>query len=278
MRARAAAREAAAALDKAGITDAAFEGEFLVRQATGMTRAAFFADPELSPAEREAVERLLERRLQREPAAYIAGKREFFGLEFELSPAVLVPRPETELLVEGVIAELQRNEGAKVVDIGTGSGCIAVSVARHVPAARVVATDISGDALSVAQRNARRHSAAIQFVRADLAAAIGHADVVVANLPYIPSDEVAELEPEVRFWEPAVALDGGGDGLALVRRLIDDCAKRLRPRLLGLEVGFGQAQAAAEYASSAGAVAEITRDLAGIERHVWCRWGTANEG
>src|SRR5690606_27487613 len=122
--------------------------------------------------------------------------------------------------------------------------------------ARVVATDISGDALSVAQRNARKHGAAIQFVRADLTAAIGHADVVVANLPYIPTDEVAELEPEVRFWEPAVALDGGGDGLALVRRLIDDCAKRLRPRLLGLEVGFGQAQAATEYARSAGAVAE----------------------
>ncbi|MGE5595245.1 MAG: peptide chain release factor N(5)-glutamine methyltransferase [Hyphomicrobiales bacterium] len=271
MKARAAARKAAAELAQRGVPDPEFEGEYLVRQAAGLSRERYFTDPELpGPAQTRLME-LLARRLAREPAAYIAGAREFYGLEFEMTPDVLVPRPETELLVEIGIAEAKRPE-TFVVDVGTGSGCIATAVAVHAPGAFVAATDVSVAALQVARRNAARHGATVRFAAGDLAACIGRADVVLANLPYIPSGEVAELEPEVRFWEPAVALDGGPDGLALVRRLIDDCASRLRPRLLALEVGYGQAQAVAAYARERGAQVELVKDLAGIDREVCCRW------
>lgn len=271
MRARAAARAAAAELARAGIPEAQFEAEFLLRQAAGLSRARYFTDPDLDPAAEDAFAHLVARRLNREPAAYLAGSREFYGLEFDLSPAVLVPRPETELLVEIALREAG-GAPCLVVDIGTGSGCIAVAVARNAPAARVVAVDRSRDALFVARRNARKHAVVVGFAVSDLASAIGRADVVLANLPYIPSGEVAELEPEVAFWEPAIALDGGADGLALVRRLIDDCALRLRPRLLALEVGYGQAGATAQWARDRGAIVEVHHDLAGIEREVCCRW------
>lgn len=271
MRARAAAREVAAELARNHIPDPEFEAEYLVRLAAGLSRARYFADPELSAEAQERLAELIERRLQREPAAYIAKSKEFFGLEFEVGPGVLVPRPETELLVEAVLRE-PGLPGSTIVDVGTGSGCIAVVLARRAPEARVVAVDVSADAITVARRNARRHGAPVEFVIGDLATAIGSAELVVANLPYIPSAEVAELEPEVRYWEPAVALDGGPDGLALVRRLIDDCAKRLQPQLLALEVGFGQAATVADYAASQGARVEIQKDLAGIDRHVLCRW------
>ena len=271
MRARAAARHAAAELARNNIPDPEFEAEYLVRQAAGLSRAQYFADPELSAEAKDRLAELLERRLKREPAAYIAKQKEFFGLEFEVGPDVLVPRPETELLVEAVLREPGLS-GSTIVDIGTGSGCIAVVLALRAPEARVVAVDVSADAIAVARRNAERHGAHVEFVVGDLATAIGAVDIVVANLPYIPSAEVAELEPEVRYWEPVVALDGGPDGLALVRRLIDDCAERLRPRLLALEVGFGQAAAVAEYAASRRATVEIRKDLAGIDRHVLCRW------
>ncbi|MCK9519841.1 MAG: peptide chain release factor N(5)-glutamine methyltransferase [Dehalococcoidia bacterium] len=271
MRARAAARAAAAELAREGIPDPEFEAEYLVRQAAGLTRAQYFADVELPASAQARLRELLDRRLQREPAAYIAGTREFYGLDFDVGPGVLVPRPETELLVDAVLRECGPG-GATIIDAGTGSGCIAVTVALRAPGAYVVGVDVSGDALRVARRNARRHGAAVAFVRGDLATAIRAADIVAANLPYIPSEEVVELEPEVRYWEPAVALDGGPDGTVLIRRLIDDCSTRLRPRLLALEVGFGQAGDVAAYAAANGARVEVAKDLAGIDRHVLCRW------
>ncbi|MCC7364307.1 MAG: peptide chain release factor N(5)-glutamine methyltransferase [Dehalococcoidia bacterium] len=270
MRAKAAARAAAAELARAGVPDPAFESEYLVRFAAGLTRARYFLDEELTAAQTAAVRAALDRRLTREPAAYITGEREFHGLAFEMTPDVLVPRPETELLVDLALREAR--DGEWVADIGTGSACVATAIAHERPALRVAGFEVSRAALDVAARNVRRQDAGVRLVCADLATALRHASVVVANLPYIPSEEVAALEPEVQHWEPAIALDGGADGLVLVRRLIDECATRLRPRLLALEIGFGQATATAAYAESRGATTEIHRDLAGIDRVVCCRW------
>lgn len=260
-------------LEEAGITDAAFESEYLVRLATGFSRAAFFAGAALESGAAARYDDLLARRACREPAAYIAGEREFFGLAFAVTPAVLIPRPETELLVETALAELPADgNSTTVADIGTGSGCIAIAIAHARPGLTVVATDRSAAALDIARGNGRRHNAQVEWLRADLAAPISRADIVVANLPYIPFSKIASLEPEVREWEPRMALDGGPDGLALIRRLIADCAARLRPRLLALEVAAGEANAVASIGRQAGATVDVRRDLAGIERMVCARW------
>jgi release factor glutamine methyltransferase len=184
---------------------------------------------------------------------------------------VLIPRPETELLVEIALDELKTAPDSIVVDVGTGSGAVAIAIAANAPAS-VVATDVSTGALTLARRNAHSNGVPVQFLRSNLATAIGHADVVVANLPYIPTREIPQLQPEVRDWEPRIALDGGVDGLDLVRVLIADCAKRLHPRLLALEVALGEAGAVACLGRSLGAHAEILNDLAGIERVVCLRW------
>jgi release factor glutamine methyltransferase len=267
--ARAAAKEAATRL-----AAAAFEAELLARVAGNLDRAQYFAGCELPPPGREAFAEMVSRRLQREPSAYITREREFLGRPFLVTPAVLIPRPETELLVEAVLAERDAFGRSPVVaDIGTGSGCIAVSLALGWPGARVVGVDRSPEALAVAHVNAGRHGAAVALVRGGLATALGRADAVVANLPYIPSEEIASLQPEVRDWEPRLAIDGGGDGLALVRALVADCGGRLRPRLVALEVGFGQAATVAALLHAAGADTAIAKDYAGIERMVFGRWG-----
>jgi release factor glutamine methyltransferase len=273
MRARDAAAEAARALAAAGVEEPRFEAEYLARTVAGVSRAAYFAGAEL-PAERVAGFReLVLRRTRREPAAYLVGHREFRGLDFVVGPGVLVPRPETELLVDLALAEAPPDGGRfDVVDVGTGSGCVATSVALEAQGARVIATEVSDIAIEVARRNALALGADVAFVRGDLATAVARADVVLANLPYIPSGEVAALQPEVSGWEPTVALDGGTDGLDLIRRLVDDCATRLRPRLLALEVGYGQAQVVAEYVTQSGASALLVRDFADIDRVVCARW------
>ena len=136
----------------------------------------------------------------------------------------------------------------------------------------MVGIDVSEHALTVAQRNARRHAARVRFIHGDLLTPFARADIVLANLPYIPTSGIASLQPEVRDWEPRLALDGGEDGLDLIRRLIDDCTARIRPKLLAMEVGLGQAAAVADYCGQNGALTETVRDLAGIERVVCARW------
>ncbi len=271
MNARAAAAETAKTLAAAGLPDAAFEAEYLVRLAGGLSRAAFFADAEFAGA--AALAEMTGRRLRREPAAYITGAREFFGRPFAVGPGVLVPRPETELLVELALAEARH--GDVVADIGTGSGCIALSVALCLSAdmaVRVVGVDISAAALAVAVRNRRDLGASAALLRGDLASPLRQADIVLANLPYIPAHEIDALEPEVSRWEPRVALDGGLDGYVPIRGLIDDCADRLRPRVLALEVGFGQAGDVAAIARGRGASVSVRPDLSGIDRLVVARW------
>ncbi len=266
------AKRAATLLAEAGIPDAAFEAEVLARTVTGATRADYYAGVEINEAASKRLQRLVERRLRREPTAYILGTREFFGLDFEVTPAVLIPRPETELLVEIGLAELSHQPQGVAVDVGTGTGCIAVSVAASAPQATVLATDVSPAALAIARRNAARHSVRVLFMRSHLATAIARADVVLANLPYIPSPVIDTLESEVRDWEPRCALDGGPDGLALVRQLISDCGSRLRPALLAMEVQYDQAATVAALASEHGAVVEVVKDYAGIDRVVCARW------
>ncbi len=272
MNTRAAANAAALRLAEAGIEDARFEAELLARTAAGISRAAYFAGSELDAEAAARFDAWLERREKREPTPYITGVREFFGRAFAVGTGVLVPRPETELLVELGLAELDENPGAVVLEVGTGSGAVAVSIAAERPTAWVLATEVSPAAARFAVENARRHAPGLPVVLGDLASAVCRADVVLANLPYIPTWEIEAHEPEVSKWEPRVALDGGHDGFALIRRLIADCSVRLRPRLLALEVGFGQADAVAAILREAQVEPWFVKDLAGIDRIVCGRW------
>jgi release factor glutamine methyltransferase len=273
VRARDAALRARERLAAAGLDDAAFEAEYLVRDAAGLTRAAFFEGATLPAAAMASVEAAIARREQREPAPYITGRREFRGLDLAVGPGVLVPRPETELLVDLAVHEAMESAGPLVVDVGTGTGCVAVAVAIELEGwGRVVAIDVSEAALGYARLNARRHGAPVRFVLGDLATPLRVADIIVANLPYIASEDIDALEPEVSRWEPRVALDGGPDGLRLIRRLVADCGQRLRPRLLALEVGYGMAETTAAIARGHGATTSVVRDFAGIDRVVCCRW------
>jgi release factor glutamine methyltransferase len=216
---------------------------------------------------------LIERRLQREPLAYIVGQREFWGLTFEVSPAVLIPRPETELIVEAALELFPEKEGPlNTADICTGSGCVAIALAVERPAARIVAADISTGALQIAARNARRHGIGdrLRFHHADMFEGVaGPFDLITCNPPYVAEKDRTGLTPEVRDYEPGVALFGGRDGLALVERLVASAACRLRQggHLL-FEFGCGQDEHVESILSrSAGLrLVALRRDLQGIAR------------
>jgi release factor glutamine methyltransferase len=273
MSARASARQAADRLEDAGLPDARFEAELLTREAAGLSRADFHLDPALAPESSRLLDTWIERRIaSREPLAFITGHREFFGRDFAVGPGVLVPRPETELLVELALAELLLAPDAIVIDVGTGSGAVAVSIAAEAPGSRVIATEVSPDAMTIARINATRYAPSTCLVLTDLLSAIRRAGIVLANLPYIPTWEIEALEPEVSKWEPRIALDGGADGMALIRRLVDDCDARLRPRLLALEVGFGQAAPICSELAKHGLLPTVVKDLSGIDRVVCLRW------
>ena len=271
MNAGAWARDARAALAEAGVPEADFEAELLVRKVVGLSRTQYYAKAEIPPAKEDELSLALARRLSREPSAYILGRRPFMGREFVVGPGVLIPRIETELLVALAIEE-EVPKGAMVADIGVGSGCVAISVKLERPDLRVVGVDRSAVAVATALSNLRRLGARIRVVRGHLASCLRTVDVVLANLPYIPSGEIAGLQPEVRDWEPRLALDGGEDGLALIRELIRDCSERLHPRLLGLEVMEGQANEVADLAAELGARTQIRDDFSGIPRVVCARW------
>lgn len=215
----------------------------------------------------------IDRRVRREPVAYITGFQEFWGLPFEVSPAVLIPRPETELIVEASLDWwTDRHARLRVADVCTGSGCLAVTIAHERPAAVVVASDISRDALAVALHNAARHGVdrRIEFVETDLLTGVsGLFDLIVSNPPYVPAGEAPSLAPEVRQHEPHVALFGGADGLSIIEALVRQAAACLAPsgRFL-FEFGFGQADAVSRIvaATSSLELLELRRDLQGIPR------------
>lgn len=260
-------------LERAGLTasDARFDAEVLARYALGWDRARLVADGrDPMPADAGArYSSFISRRATREPVAFITGRREFWDLEFEVSPDVLIPRPETELIVEAVRERRAPGEVRTIVDVGTGSGCLAVVLAREYPEAKVIATDISDAALAVASRNAHRHGVAerVTFVRGDLLEAVDvRADVIVSNPPYVPSN--VELSPEIVNFEPPVALYSGIDGLTLLERLIGDARSRLRPGgLFAVEFGLGQDDEIQRFARKAGwEQVEFISDLQGIPR------------
>lgn len=276
MTAQEALREGRRLLARVAPDEAAIEAEALLCHVLGLDRSRLYSQlhEPLSPAQREAFFSLLRRRLDREPLAYLLGRREFYGLDLEITPAVAVPRPETELLVDTALEWLRGSTGAPAlaVDVGTGSGAIALALAAHgPPGLRLVATDLSARALAVARRNALRLGLAgrVQFVLADLLAPFRcRFGLVVANLPYVPTAELEAAPPEVRR-EPRMALDGGPDGLRVIARLLEQAPCRLAEGgLLLLEIAPHQGRALAEMARAAlsRARVEVRRDLAERER------------
>ncbi|MFH1169585.1 MAG: peptide chain release factor N(5)-glutamine methyltransferase [Chloroflexota bacterium] len=271
MKLRQALARARGALVAAGIEDAPLEAELLLRHVLGASRVQLYLDLD-SPlgCEQEAeLFRLVERRQKGEPSAYITGRREFYGLDFYVCPDVLIPRPESELLVEKAINLAQNGKITSVADIGTGCGAIAVSLAMNLPGAIIYAVDISAPALEVARANCRRHGVSdrVRLLAGDLLSPLpGPVDLIVANLPYVRQSEL----PPAGF-EPLLALDGGPDGLAAIFRLCHQAAAGLSPGGdLLLEVGQGQAGTVAACLGSLFPQAQISvaTDLGGIERVV----------
>ena len=272
-------RMAVARLEAAGVAEARADAEILLARALGTTRTGLVLAlrrplPDAAAAELDA---LLARRAAREPLQHIVGEREFWSLPFAVDRRVLVPRPETELLVETV---LRIAPGARrILDVGTGSGVVAAALARELPRAGVWATDLDADALAVARVNLARHApGAVVLVRGNLLAPFraGVFDVVVSNPPYLTDRELALLAPEVRDHEPRVALAAGADGLAALEVLVADAPRVLTPGgWLVVEMGAGQAAAVRRAAEERGryAAIEVRRDTAGIERVLVAREG-----
>jgi release factor glutamine methyltransferase len=268
----------------AGVASPQLDMSLLLARVLGVDRLGVYVDLDrpLIDAERDEARALLTRRIRREPMAYILGEKEFFGLTLEVGPDVLVPRPETEHLVEAAIAwlqaERQRRPEPLAADVGTGSGAIALAVALHCPWSRWIATDLSPAALAVARRNAERHGVQgrVEFRQGDLLAPLGPQageglDAILSNPPYVAEADRATLEPDVAQWEPAGALFGGLDGLDALRALAGGAAALLKPGgLLLLECGRDQAPAVGALLAATAAFESIgaLRDLAGIERVV----------
>ena len=263
-------------LAAAGIPEPRLEPEIMLTNVLGVPRHRLYAvqDQELPAQARQALAQFIERRLKREPLAYILGHKEFYGIDLVVDPGVMVPRPETELLVErAILVCMERMDQGRpvVVDVGTGAGGIAINLALHLPRARVFATEGSPSALEVARANIRTHKVEerITLVQGDLLEAVeGPVDVIVANLPYIPSDRLRELQPEVR-WEPPIALDGGPDGLDLIRRLLGQARENLsRSGIALLEIDPEHQAPLRQLAGDLfpGAAASVEQDLAGLDR------------
>jgi release factor glutamine methyltransferase len=274
--------EAGRALAGAGVPEARREAASLVGHVTGQGRTFLLTHPETIIA-RAGVQRLREmigRRAAGEPLQYITGRQEFYGLDFEVNRDVLIPRPETELLVEKAL-ELLRGKSAptRVLDVGTGSGCIAIAILHELREARAVSLDLSVRALRVAARNAERHNVheRLAFAASDCFAALDPAravfDMIVSNPPYVAKESLAGLQREVRDYEPRMALTPGGDGLRIIRRLLKDSARFLTMggHLL-IEIGFDQHEAINQLLErDVWELLDIHKDLQGIPRTVALR-------
>jgi len=261
-----------------GIESPRLDAELLVAKALGTDRVGLYLDLNrpLVDGERSAIRPLVARRRAREPVAYILGHRDFYGRRFTVSPDVLIPRPDTETLVEHALQYIPEDAPCRVLDVGTGSGAIAVTIAAERPLATVTATDISEAALKVASENAERLGVAdrIQFERADLLTRTEQYDVIVSNPPYIARSEMESLQAEVREHEPAVALEAGESGLDVVEALLTatEPATASGAELL-IEIGAGQAVSVAELAAANTAWQQVAvyPDLNRIERVVHLR-------
>ncbi|MEY2442450.1 MAG: release factor glutamine methyltransferase [bacterium] len=258
------------AIGAAGSDTPRLDAELLLAEALGVDRTALFTDPArevLGPAVRTFQDFVRRRSVGREPVAYILERKGFRHIDLHVDPRVLVPRPETELLVE---IGLALPEGARVVDVGTGSGAIALACKHERPDLAVIGTDVSADAVAVARANAAALGLDVEFAEGDLLAGVEECDAILSNPPYIADGDRASLAPEIVHHEPAAALFAGADGLDVIRRLVPAAASALTASgLLAIEVGEGQASAVAALLEAEGfAEVHARPDLAGIERTV----------
>jgi len=274
-------REAVDRLSQAGITNAKLEALWIVEEALGLSRLQVHAygEDSLDSEQYQRAISLIERRASQEPLQYVLGSQEFFGLDMVVGPGVLIPRPESALLVEEVIARVQSHPQPVIFDVGTGSGCLAISVARSLKNALVIASDRSLSALRIAKTNALKHGVErrILWFAGDLLAPLlssrvaGKVTAIIANLPYISHDEWDRLSPDVKDFEPRLALDGGPDGLDVYRRLLQEAPGVLASEgVVCMEVGMGQADRLCEEvaASKFFEVVKVQPDLQGIPRMV----------
>ena len=271
--------EGARALAAAGITEPRTDAALLLGEVLNHDRSFMIAHPEHSVAanQLQKFREFIARRASGEPLQYITGHQEFFKLDFEVTPDVLIPRPETEVIVEVALEILRPDQSARLLDIGAGSGCLAISILKELTNARAVAIDISESALKVALRNAERHGVMdrLRVIESDLFSAMASDDVfdlLVSNPPYVPEADLKSLQPEVQY-EPAAALAGGADGLATIRRILRDAPPFLcAGGYLIFEIGFGQSESVEALVGARDwQMIEIRRDLQGIPRTVVVR-------
>ena len=269
--------EAVDILQRAGVNEARMEATSLLIHVLSVDRAFVIAHPEyeLSDEQSNSFVELLGRRAAREPLQYIVGYQEFFKFKFEVTPDVLIPRPETEIIVEAALALTDRKRSFSILDVGTGSGCIIISLLNELENAHATATDISSKALEVAQRNAQRHNVSdrLTLIQADSLSPLNQSEtfsLIVSNPPYVPARDIATLQREVREYEPLTALASGADGLDHIRALLHET-----PRLVEhngyfiFEIGFGQSDAIEQLLDRAvWRLIEVRKDLQGIPRTV----------
>ena len=268
-------KNAARRLADSGCDSPRADADFLLTGLFGLTKTELIlGEGTLDACDEEKFEECIGRAEKGEPVQYIVGKCEFMSLEFKVNSATLIPRCDTEILTEDVIRECKRRGARNVLEIGCGSGCIAVSIAHCVPDVRVFAADISDSALAIAAENSRLNGTEGQtvFFKHDIMKGFPPQpaelpDIIVSNPPYIPTRDISELDVKVSHFEPRTALDGGADGLDFYRK-ITECARLTPHGLLAFEVGFGQAAQVAEIMKSRFESIETVRDLSGIERVV----------
>ena len=273
MNAREMIRKAAASLREAGVPDPEYDSALLLSSLMGIPPLELRMGTEIhpDPQQEEAYGRLIQRRRSREPLQYILGTVYFRGMEFQVSPEVLIPRPETELLAEWAAEEMQGRPSPEILDVCCGSGCLGLSMKRALPGGKVTLSDLSPGAVRIARLNRDRQGLEAEILQGDLLEPVAgrRFDLILCNPPYIPSRDCEELQPEV-MREPRLALDGGADGMDFFRRLSGTCPAYLKPGgLLMMEVGIGEAREAARMLREHGAVrAEIRKDDSQIERMV----------
>jgi len=274
-------REAVDRLSQAGIANAKLEALWIVEEALGVSRVRIlsYGEDVLDAENYQRAISLIERRAAQEPLQYVLGSQEFCGLDMVVNPGVLIPRPESELLVEEAIALLGAHPQPVILDVGTGSGCLGISIGLALKRARVIASDRSLSALQVARTNARKHGmdSRISWLAGDLLAPLlssglaGKVTAIIANLPYISHDEWDRLSPDVKDFEPCLALDGGPDGLDVYRRLLQEAPGVLAPEgVVLMEVGLGQADCLCREVSDSNRfeVTKVQPDSQGIPRMV----------
>jgi release factor glutamine methyltransferase len=271
---------AAIILSAAGITNARLDAEVLLAHIIQKDRVWLITHrgDALEDKSQRDFDDAIGRRIRREPLQHIIGNQEFWGLKFKVTPDVLIPRPETEFIIEAALAIVQkRNQQVRIIDLCTGSGCLAVSLAKELTSANIIATDVSEKALAVARENARNHSVAdrIRYLEGDLFDPLeeldirGQIDIIVSNPPYVPAGDLATLQPEVRDYEPALALVAGPEGTEIAAKIIKFAPEYLKKNgSLIMEMGSGQAEALTNMVEATGVYAkpEIVKDLSGTDR------------